>query len=273
MYATYTVRWRRVRTVGTAAVLFVAAFGRPGASSEPPDVTRIVQRWTAANRADFDAALNYDCFVRIRSESGSKTYHVTMLFGTPYKRLVAEDGKPLNAARQREEEDKFARERRERAGESPHAHARRLDDYRHGRERAHRLLEEMPRAFAYRLVARRQIRSRTVYVLRATPLSGYDPPTTEAEVLTGMRGEFWIDAMTYQLVRATAIVLRPVSIAGFLATVEPGTRFELEQQPVSDGVWLPAHLEIRSRSSIVHLFDHHHDEERTYFGYRRTTPP
>jgi len=50
-------------------------------------------------------------------------------------------------------------------------------------------------------------------------------PSTEAEVLTGMQGQFWIDTKSYQLIRGVARVLRPVTIGGFLATVQPGTEF------------------------------------------------
>ena len=91
----------------------------------------------------------------------------------------------------------------------------------------------MPRAFDYTVAATRRVGSRTVYVLRATPRKGYDPPNIESRVLTAMQGEFWIDTITFQWVRASARVLRPVSIAGIFARVQPGTAFEVEQMPIS----------------------------------------
>jgi hypothetical protein len=91
--------------------------------------------------------------------------------------------------------------------------------------------------------------------------------------LPAMRGEFWIDTITFQWVRASARVLRPVSIAGMFARVQPGTAFELEQMPMSGDVWLPKHFQIRSRSSILFFFHHHIDEEDTYFDYRKITSP
>lgn len=53
-------------------------------------------------------------------------------------------------------------------------------------------------------------------------------------MLRGMEGELWIDEATFQWVKVQARVIRPVSIEGFLARVEPGTRFELEKMPVAD---------------------------------------
>jgi hypothetical protein len=60
-----------------------------------------------------------------------------------------------------------------------------------------------------------------------------------------------------------------VSIEGFLAKVQPGTEFEVEQRPVAEGIWLPIHMSIRSKSSIAFVFHHHTTEDRRYFAYRR----
>ena len=57
----------------------------------------------------------------------------------------------------------------------------------------------------------------------------YEPPNNEAKVLTGMEGMLWIDKTTFQWVKVEATVIQPVSIAGFLAQVQPGTCFELEK--------------------------------------------
>jgi hypothetical protein len=57
-----------------------------------------------------------------------------------------------------------------------------------------------------------------------------------------MQGKLWIDKPTCQWVNVEAEVVHPVSIAGFLAQVQPGTRFELEKMPVVEGSWLPKHF-------------------------------
>src|SRR5579862_9303051 len=78
--------------------LLLAADRRSQAAAVAPavPVDTVVQRWTAASRADFDAAPRYDYRERIRTEDGSKTYDVTMLFGTPYQRLIAVNEHPLS---------------------------------------------------------------------------------------------------------------------------------------------------------------------------------
>jgi hypothetical protein len=241
--------------------------GRPAQPGPDPDVTTIVERWTAANRVDFDAASQYSYSECVRDDDGTKGYEITMLLGTPYTRLVSVDGAPLSAGERQEEDRRFASEQRARAEESPRERASRVAEYQRTRTRAHNILEEMPHAFDYSLRSTRQVGSRTVYILSALPRPGYDAPSVEAEILSGMRGEFWIDTATFQLLRGRASVIHAVSIDGFLATVQPGTEFELEQQPVGARAWLPTHFSMRSRSSILFLFHHHRFKDRRYFNY------
>jgi hypothetical protein len=95
-------------------------------------------------------------------------------------------------------------------------------------------MQQLTEAFDFTLAGEERMGNHRVYVLDATPRAGYKPPNTETEVLTGMRGKLWIDKKTYQWVKVEAEVIHPVSIAGFLAKVEPGNRFELEKIPVGN---------------------------------------
>ena len=56
---------------------------------------------------------------------------------------------------------------------------------------------------------------------------------------------------------------------GFLARVEPGTRFELEKMPVDNGIWLPEHFAMQSRARIFLLYTSKNQEDETYFDYRK----
>ena len=88
-----------------------------------------------------------------------------------------------------------------------------------------------------------------------------------------MQGRLWIDQKTYQWVKVEARVVRPVSIDGFLAKVEPGTHVELEKKPVSDGIWLPAHFSMESSARILSIIRHKRQEDDTYFGYTKAQEP
>ncbi len=246
--------------------LVTAGVPQPGAA---PDADAIVGRWTAANRADWAAAPEFDYTEQVRDDDGAKTYAVTMLLGTPYKQLIGANGQrfPADAP---EQARKFADERAKRRNESPSERARRIGEYQEEREREHQVIAEMPRAFRYHMRGTQGAAGRTVYVLDATPREDYNPPTLATKVLTGMRGEFWIDATSFHLVKATAWIERAVSIGGVLARIERGTEFSLEQMPVEQGVWLPQRYQVRSHSRILGLFNHHIREDHTYSNYRRT---
>jgi hypothetical protein len=260
-----------MRTLAPLAVMVAAATAAPSTAprTATPDVNVIVRGWTATLRKELDVARQYGYTERITTDDGEKTYKVTLLYGSPYKRLVEVNGKPLEASEQRKQEREFVDARAERQRESHEDRAQRVADFRKDFDRGHRILEELPRAFEYSVRRTLPAASGLQYVLDASPREGYAPPTTEAEVLTGMRGEFWIDARTYQLCRAVARVLHPVTVEGFLATIQPGTEFEVEQEPVGDGIRLPTHFQIRSHSSILFFFHHHLDEDRRFSGYHR----
>lgn len=255
--------------VRRAAMLVAVLLSGLAPADPAPDANTIIRRSTEANRADWAAAAKYDYVERVRDDDGSRTYDVTMVLGTRYKRLIAINGSPLSADGQQEEARKLAEELDKRQHESPRERAERLDEYSKDRQRAHEIIDEMPKAFDYRLRGTRQAGGRRVYVLQATPHAGYEPPTIASAVLTGMHGEFWIDAASFHWVQATAWTVRPVSIAGIMARVEAGTEFDVEQMPLGDGVWLPRRYQIRSRSRILWLFHHHIHEEHTYSHYRR----
>ena len=148
---------------------------------------------------------------------------------------------------------------------------KRTTAYNKDRERDHRLMQELTKAFTFRLVGERRLGPHQVYVLQAIRLPSYQPPGRETQVLTGMRGKLWIDTATYQWVKVEAEVVRPVSIVGFLATVEPGTRFELEKEPVPGGAWLPSHFTMKSKAKILSFIDHNDSADESYFDYQKAS--
>ena len=235
--------------------------------SPRPDIAAILTRSVEANEVDWKAAPDYDYFERDGTVTGTRTYHVLMIAGSPYEELVAVNGKPLPLR----DQDREQRELREvisrRRAESIRERSQRITKYEGDRKRDHLLMLELTRAFDFRLLGERRLGRYTTYLLQAMPRAAYRPPSTETEVLAGMQGKLWIDKETYQWVRVEAEVVRPVSIGGFLASVQPGTRFELEKMPIADGVWLPRHFAVKSNTKILFLFRNLTQQDETYFNY------
>jgi hypothetical protein len=84
-----------------------------------------------------------------------------------------------------------------------------------------------------------------------------------------MEGQLWIDQKTYEWVKVTARVIRPVSIEGFLARVEPGTRFEIEKAPVGGGIWEITHFSMQSRAKVLFLVNRASEEEDWFYDFKR----
>lgn len=252
-------------------ILFVLAFFAPSISPVGPNVTSIIQCSVAANEKDWQAAPEYSYRERDWDPEGTKTYRDFMLHGSPYQYLITENGKPLSPEEQANEQQKLEQTSRQRENESPEQKQARISKYQDDRKRNHLMMEQLTDAFEFKLLGEQKLDGFDVYVLSATPRPGYQPPNMETKALTGMRGKLWIDEKTSQWVKVTAEVVHPVTVEGFLARIEPGTRFELEKVPVGDGVWLPSHFSMRSRARIFFIFPRRREEDEKYFGYQKGT--
>jgi hypothetical protein len=193
-----------------------------------------------------------------------------MLYGSPYQELIAVNGEPLSGERQKQERRKLEKEKSRREHESPEDRARRVDQFQAEEKRDSRFLEEFTKAFDFKMTGGEELDHHKVYVLEATPRPDYHPPDRDTQALKGMRGKMWIDKETYQWVKVEAEVTHPVSIMGFVATVEPGTRFELEKIPVEGVIWLPKHFAMTAKAKVMELIHHNGHEDETYFNYHKS---
>jgi hypothetical protein len=229
----------------------------------------IIRRSVAANERDWSAAPQYSYIENTRDASGSKTSRVTMLFGSPYNRVLSINGRVLSPDEQRREQQKFEKAAAHRRSESKAATAARVAGYQKERRQDHLMMEQLTAAFNFTLTGETNLSGHDVYLLRAVPRPGYQPPNMESRVLTGMKGELWIDKATFQWVQVHAEVIAPVTIGGFLATVEPGTYFQLEKMPVEGDIWLPKRFSVESQSKVLMMFHHGTQEEDVYSGYEK----
>lgn len=263
--------WRKLSlTMGRIFVLF--CFFCIGLACAAQDAQSIIQRSVQANERDWQADPNYDHYETDQEDGNPpQTYEVRMIFGSPYKRLVAVNGKELSAEQQASEQRKMQQAIAQREAENPQQRAQRIAKWQKDRKRDHLLMEQLTEAFDFKLLGEQKLGPYQVYTLKATPRPGYKPPNMQCQVLPGMQGKLWIDTKTFQWVKVQAKVIHPVSIEGFLATVEPGTHFELEKEPVGDGVWEPKRFSMKAQAKVLFLFHHRSQENDVYFGYQKTS--
>jgi hypothetical protein len=250
-------------------LILLLLLARPSGTGAVYDANEIMRQSIAANSRDLEAADDFDHSERQQLPEGSRTYSVLMLFGSPYRHLVAVNDAPLASNdRQREEQRKdAARVARER--ETPDERARRLDKYEKERRRNRFLLEQMAEAFDLSRETDQSLNGVDAFVIRAAPKQDYRPPNLEAQVLTGVESRFWIEKTTFHWIKVEANVIRPVSIASFLARIDPGTQVTLEQSQVAPDTWFPKRFQMRTRGRILLMFKQRTQLDQTYFGYRR----
>ena len=242
----------------------------PRSVSAQTDVATIIQKSVEANNRDWDADPQFAYTEQDLDQKGTrKTYDVTNVLGTPYERLTAINGKPLSPSEKAEQQRKYDEMVSQRKSESPEQRAQRIAKYDAERRRDHALLGELAKAFDFHLQGEHKIGGYDVYLLTATPRHGYRPPNRDTEVLTGMEGRLWIDKKTFQWVKVEARVIHPVRIEGFLAQVEPGTRFVVEKSPVEHDIWLTKHYSMRASAKVLFLLPHHSQEDDVYSHYHR----
>jgi len=253
------------------ACLLLWLLGLFSAHAQQIDVQEIVARSAQVTNADWNAKPEYDYSDRVEQKGHTKTYEELMVLGSRYERLVAVDGKPLTGQQKADQQRKFDHAIAQRRTETPAQRSQRIANWDRSRKQNHLLIEQLTKAFDFKLEGTPTLDGRKVYELSATPRPGYQPPNNQAKVLTGMIGTMWIDQKTFQWVQVEAKVVHPVSIGGFLARVNPGTRFELKQEPVEPGVWLPTSFSMRARAKVLFLFSHNSQEKDTFSNYRKTS--
>src|SRR5690348_16181973 len=191
-----------------AAVVITVEGALWGAVSGTPPAQQIVQRSVENLNVDWSAAPRYnfqerDVISKDDSRS-SKTYEVVMIDGSPYKKLIAVEGRPLSAAQAAAEEKKLQQEIARRSQAAPRARQKRIAEYQRERRQDNLLIREMAQAFDYTLVGEETLDGRRCFVLDATPRPGYVPRSRDTKVLKGMRGRMWIDEQDYQWVKVHA---------------------------------------------------------------------
>jgi hypothetical protein len=237
------------------------------------DANAIVQQSTRVTEEDQKASSSYDYFeTDLQHDDSHKTFKVQMIEGSPYEELVAVDGKPLSKEKQAEERRKLQQETSKREHQSKEERDHRITKYQKELSRDRRFIDEIAQAFNFKMVGEQQLNNRHVYVVDARPRPDFHPTDKESAVLTGMKGRLWIDKSTYHWVKVEAEVIYTVSIEGFLAKVEPGTRFELEKTAVEENVWLPKHFSMTTKTKVLSLIAHHERQDEAYFNYHKARP-
>jgi len=265
------------------AVSFVAAAGLAAAlvpAAFPQEDAREIVRGSI-QKMDHNLALARDYTFLERSEtreldsSGQvKTrkillYDVTMLEGSPYRRLVGKDDHPLSPAEESAEQKKLDDSIAQRRKETPEQHARRIADWEKRRQREREPMDEIPDAFDFKITGEGQADGRDAWIIAATPRPGYRARSNVAKLFAKVRGQLWIDKADHQWVRTEAEVTDNVAWGWVVARLAKGARLDIRMTRVNNEVWLPKQIEAKASARVALVKMYRIESETSYSNYRK----
>jgi hypothetical protein len=200
----------------------------------------------------------------------SKTYDVTMLEGSSYRRLIERNDRPLPADEEKREQDNLRKSIEDRRHETSAQRAARLAEYEKRPGRNREMLKEIPEAFDFRIRGEETVNARSAYVIEATPRAGYRPSNPEARMfLPKLKATLWIDKADLNWVRVDAEVIDDITWGWFLLRLSKGAHLYMEQVRVNDEVWLPHRVLMAGAARIGLIKKLKMEQDLTFRDYRR----
>ena len=259
-----------------AFVLAAAGSARP----DPLDPREIVRRSIAAEIENSKRAKNYTFLQRTEErdmdDTGkvktrqSKTFDVTMLDGSSYRRLIERDDHPLLPKEQKKEQDKLRASLWERRHETQAQRDKRVSEYDNRPGRSRSMLSEIPEAFDFHLCKEDTVDGRPVYMIEGAPRPGYVPRSTDARLLLPkLKITVWIDKADFAWVRIDADVIDTITWGIYLFRLAQGARFELHQTLVNGEVWLPRYSRVAGSARIALVKKLNLEQEMTFKNFRK----
>jgi len=260
----------RLLLIGTLAASISWAAG---------DAREIVRRSINLGDQNLQAARNYTFQERVEartldgggrtSKTEIETYDVTLVDGSPYRRLIARGDKPLPAKDERKEAEKLRKIADERRKEKPAERENRLAEYERKRERERANVREVAEAFDFQMAGEDHLEGRDQYVIAATPHPGYTPHSRRTSFFPKVKGKIWIDKQDYHWVKVEAEVIDTISFGAFLVRLAKGSHLEAEQTRVNGEVWLPKRLSAEASARVALVKKFRGRLEITYSDYKK----
>jgi hypothetical protein len=243
------------------------------------DASEVIRRALAQDSASVPRTMDYSYTQnqQLRTRDGnsvkvreSTTWEVTLLEGSPYRRLVARNGQPLPPADRQKEDDKMRQNAEWRKNETDAQKQQRILDWQHHEEHQHEPLHEIPDAFNLRFAADEVVDGQAAYVVEGTPKPGYKPKAKSAFFLPKVKGRFWIAKQTFQAVRIEFETLDTISWGGIVARVSKGTKVSVEMTQVND-VWLLKRILVSGSARVMLVKGYTGELDLTYSGFKKST--
>lgn len=249
------------------------------AFASTPDPARIIRQAYAAWERDTARLTGYIYLDRTETRNldnagkpksvTSKTHEMRMIEGSPYRRLLEQDGKPVSPEEQRLQEAYLKDNIERRKNESPAERRRRIAEYEKKRDRFKPASREIPDAFTFKLAGEETIQGRKYWLIDAAPRPGYEPKDRYSRLFPHVTARLWIDQQEHNWMKCKAQLNDVVAFGWILVRLGKGAQVEMEQSRLPEGLWVPSRLWYRVSARIGLVKNYHIEEETVYSGYRR----
>jgi hypothetical protein len=233
------------------------------------DANAILRRYLYADKQNAEKAEQYTYvqdnawFVPDKTgelkQNRSETLEVIFVEGLIYRKLIARNGKPIDA-KEKAKVDKAMREtaeqRRKHPGWAPDG-----GGITNGHSRADfGSDEELLTLFDNRVTGEAEIGGRKAWVIESTPRKDRPPANRHERDVMSFGKKFWIDEAENAELRAV------YTVVGDRLFLKPGSTTTIEFQKIDQAVWQPALVVVDARNTTSKIVD---AEEIRYSSFKK----
>jgi hypothetical protein len=225
------------------------------------DALEIVRRATEHDRHNSAVARNYTYLQRQEQretdtngqlkKTESTTMDVTLLEGSPYRRLVARNDRPLSTKEQQLEEAKLQKSIADRRRETPEQRDRRIADWERRQERQREPIKELLEAFNFTKAGEEKLNGADAWVIDGAPKPGYRPTRQSTSFFPKVKLRLWVEKSDYHWVKLDMESLDTITFGGFLIRMAKGSHLTAENTRINNEVWLPKRAVLKGSIRIA----------------------
>lgn len=229
---------------------------------------QVARNYTYLERDEAHATSGYG--TSVRTHVWIATWDVMLLEGSPYRRLVARNDKPLSPGEQRREEEKLRKTFEKRSKETEAQRQKRIADWDRQRQKTREFNGQVPEAFNFRMAGEEHLDGAAVWVIEGTPRPGYRATTAAARaLLPKAKCQFWIARSGYGWVKLEIEAVETISVGFIALRIAKGSRLVIEQTRVNDEVWLPKRLTMSVASRELLLYGWRLEAQSDFSDYKK----
>jgi hypothetical protein len=256
------------RLCGLAIACIIAALPAPARAQQTPPGELV--RAAIQNEIN-DGSTHSRLFTWKERKYREHVPQVEHIVDTPsgsVSRVMLIDNKPLSPS-QRSQEDERIRRMLDPAQMRRKQKERREDD-----ERTNKMLAAIPDAFNFFcLDSITAPNGHKLTRIRFTARPGFEPPTRESMVFTGMQGEMLVDETARRLAKIDGTLFKDVNFGwGILGKLYKGGRFVVEQSEVAPSHWDTTRMILHFDGKALFVKSIHIDENETSWDYQSVPP-